>query len=157
VINNDKEKLKAFEDNPAYSFFKKNTGKIEVNIDGDIQLVFFIIQPKCQYLTEETKNKFLSNVERETQQDKIMGLLKAIPGLIDEMDHLEQMKSKIIKLPPRVVLLVRDISTLIGFGIASVIIYRFQYVKVLRDDGSYDYMATMPYLSNQIVLILGYL
>ena len=36
-----------FQDDPnyknCYAFYKKNTGKIEVNINGDIQLVFFRI------------------------------------------------------------------------------------------------------------------
>ena len=123
MIPRDKEKLESFESNPAYSFFKQNTGKIEVNIDGDIQLVFFIIQPKCWYLTEETKNKFLNTVERETQQDKILGLISAIPGFIDEMDHLEDKKSHFIKLPPKIVLYIRDFSTMIGVGIAAIIIW----------------------------------
>lgn len=32
------------------------------------------------------------NVERETQQDKILGLLASIPSFIDEMEHLDAMK-----------------------------------------------------------------
>ena len=43
----------------CYAFYKKNTGKIEVNINGDIQLVFFMIQPVCWFLTEITKIKFV--------------------------------------------------------------------------------------------------
>lgn len=45
----------------------------------------------------------MGTVERETQQDKILGILQAVPSFIDEMDHLEEMKRKIIKLPPVVV------------------------------------------------------
>ena len=36
AIQRDKEKLQNFENNAAYSFFKTNTGKIEVNIDGEL-------------------------------------------------------------------------------------------------------------------------
>ena len=75
VITPVADRLAEFEDNIAYRFFKKNTGMIEVFIDGDIQIVFFIIQPKCRLLTPDTKLKFEWSVERETQQDKIKGLL----------------------------------------------------------------------------------
>lgn len=127
VIQRDRERLIKFENNNAYSFFKKNTGKIEVNIEGDIQIVFFIIQPKCRYLTPLTKQKFLQTVERETQQDKILGLLQAIPGFIDEMDHLEEMTQRIIKLPPYIVIKIRDLSTVLAVAIAFVIVWQYRY------------------------------
>ena len=123
VIQRDRERLINFENNVAYSFFKRNTGRIEVNIEGDIQIVFFIIQPKCRFLTEITKNKFLQSVERETQQDKIMGILEAVPGFIDEMDHLEEMTRRLIKLPPIVVFKIRDLSTFLAVGIAFIIVW----------------------------------
>ena len=123
MIQRDRERLINFENNVAYSFFKRNTGRIEVNIEGDIQIVFFIIQPKCRFLTEITKNKFLQSVERETQQDKIMGILEAVPGFIDEMDHLEEMTRRLIKLPPIVVFKIRDLSTFLAVGIAFIIVW----------------------------------
>ena len=36
VIQRDRERLINFENNVAYSFFKRNMGRIEVNIEGDI-------------------------------------------------------------------------------------------------------------------------
>ena len=123
MIQRDRERLINFENNIAYSFFKTNTGRIEVNIEGDIQIVFFIIQPKCRFLTEITKNKFLQAVERETQQDKIMGILEAVPGFIDEMDHLEDMTRRVIKLPPVIVFKIRDLSTFLAVAIAFIIVW----------------------------------
>ena len=75
VIENDKKKLENFEATESYKFYKKNSGKIEVNIDGDIQLVFFIIQPKCWFLTAKSKAIFEETVNRSSQQDKILGLI----------------------------------------------------------------------------------
>ena len=43
VIEKDKEKLKKFESTDSYIFYKRNSGKIEVNILENIQLVFFVI------------------------------------------------------------------------------------------------------------------
>ena len=63
VVDNVKNELQKLKKDPeyinCYEFYTKNTGKIEVNINGDIQLVFFRIQPKCWFLTEISKNKFL--------------------------------------------------------------------------------------------------
>ena len=123
VIQRDRQRLVNFGNNIAYSFFKKNTGKIEVNIEGDIQIVFFIIQPKRRYLTILTKNKFLQTVERETQGDKILGILQAVPSFIDEMDHLEEMTRRILKLPPYIVLKIRDLSTILAVVHPSYIHY----------------------------------
>ena len=136
MITKDRERLVNFEKNIAYSFFKKNTGKIEVYVSGDIQIVFFIIQPKCRFLTQLTKDKFLLTVERETQQDKIFGILQAVPGFIDEMEHLEEMSNRIIKLPPYIVTKIRDLSTILGVAIAFVIVWQYRYEKVLRPDGA---------------------
>ena len=139
MIQRDRERLARFENNAAYSFFKKNMGRIEIQMDGDLQIVFFIIQPKCRFLTPLTKQKFLQKVERETQQDKILGLLQAVPGFIDEMDHLEEMTRRIIKLPPAVVMKIRDLSTALAVAIAFVIVWQYKYDKVLRPDGAYFY------------------
>jgi hypothetical protein len=49
-------------------------------------------------------------------------MLEAIPGFIDEMDHLEDQTQRIIKLPPIVVLKIRDLSTALSVAIAFIII-----------------------------------
>ena len=36
VIEKDKEKLKKFENNDSYLFYKRNSGKIEVNVNENI-------------------------------------------------------------------------------------------------------------------------
>ena len=95
VIERVKESLALIQTNEAYKnfyrFYKFNTGKIEVNIEGDIQLVFFRIQPKCWFLTDITQKKFIDNVPRETQSEKCQGLLTSVPGIIEEMEHIENM------------------------------------------------------------------
>ena len=114
-----------------------------------------MIQPKCRFLTEVTKNKFLQSVERETQQDKILGLLQAVPGFIDEMDHLEEMTGRIIKLPPTVVLKIRDVSTVLAVAIAFVIVWQYRYEKVLRPDGAYDYQPYIPPYYQLVMKVFG--
>ena len=58
VLDRDKEKLKKFENSDPYAFYKRNSGKIEVSINGEIQLVFFPIQPKCWFLNKKSQFTF---------------------------------------------------------------------------------------------------
>ena len=119
--------------------------------------MFFIIQPKCRFLTDITKQKFLQAVERETQQDKIMGILEAVPGFIDEMDHLEEMTHRIIKLPPFIVFKIRDMSTFLAVAIAFIIVWQYRYEKVLRPDGAYFYEPYIPPYYEFLMKVFGYL
>ena len=72
------------------------------------------------------------------------------------MDHMEEMGRKIVKLPPKIVYLIRDLSTYIAVGIAFIIVWQYRYDKVLRPDGAYDYMPYIPPYYDFIITILGY-
>lgn len=56
------------EDSDAFRYFKSHTGQIEIvmNYGQEMQLtrVLFPIPEICQYLREETKQRFLWNVKR---------------------------------------------------------------------------------------------
>ena len=67
-------------------------------------------------------------------------MLDAIPGFIDEMDHLEDMTNRIIKLPPIIVLKIRDLSTALSVAIAFIIISQYRYEKVLNPSGTGSYL-----------------
>ena len=82
-----------------------------------------------------------------------------MPGFIDEMDHLEEMTRRIIKLPPALVIKIRDVSTVLGVAIAFIIVWQYKYEKVLRPDGNgdYNYMPYIPPYYEFIIKILGYM
>lgn len=56
------------ENNDAFKYFQSHTGQIEIVIDYGLEKqltrVLFPIPEVCQYLREETKQKFLWNVNR---------------------------------------------------------------------------------------------
>jgi len=130
---------------PAYKFFKHNTGNIEVSIDNEIQRLYFQIQPVCSFLTHQTKDKFLRNVDRESGQHKILGLLAHIPSFVEEMEHIEKMSHEKIKITPEFLLYLRDVSTLLAVGIGAIILFNYDYMKVPVEDGSYDYAPTIEW------------
>jgi hypothetical protein len=57
-----------FENNQAFNYFKSRTGKIEIVMDygqeKQLTRVLFPIPEICQYLREETKQRFLWNAKR---------------------------------------------------------------------------------------------
>lgn len=66
VIVEDRSKLVKFLDCQFFQFFVMNSGNIEVNTPFDVLRIYFPLQPKCQYLTDKTKEYFLRTVERES-------------------------------------------------------------------------------------------
>ena len=95
-------------------------------------------------MTDITKNKFVENVPRETQAEKINALIAGLDGFQDEMVHIEKMKKQKIKLSPELVTKVRDFSTGIAVAIAIIILTYYEYKTVPRDDGAYDYKPYIP-------------
>jgi hypothetical protein len=91
VLPEDREKLERFKEFPYYQFFQMNNGVIEITTPFDILRIFFPMQPVCRFLTANTMKKFLLNVERESNQHKLMGLCGQVPSFIEEMEHLEIM------------------------------------------------------------------
>ena len=71
-------------------------------------------------------------------------MLEGAAGFLEEMEHLEKMKKRKIKLPPEVVTNVRDFSTLLAVLIALIILVYYKYELVPRDDGAYDYRPYIP-------------
>jgi hypothetical protein len=57
-----------YENNQAFAYFQRNTGKIEVVMDygqeKQLSSVLFPIPEVCKYLRRQTKERFLWNVKR---------------------------------------------------------------------------------------------
>lgn len=84
----------------AMEFLRQNTARIEVAVDGKLQRVYFPIRPVCDFISDRTKTRLMVEVDRESQQTKVKGLLEAAPNLIDEMRHVESLQSATIQITP---------------------------------------------------------
>lgn len=49
--------------------------------------IFFPFHPFFNLLSEQTKNELLYTVKRETQREKLLGMLEKTPILFYELDH----------------------------------------------------------------------
>jgi len=98
--------------------------------------VYFPVRPACHYISEESKKALMLGVNRESQANKVEGLMTAAPDLIDEMIHNEGLgRSKFAITPERLAML-KDFSTLLSVLMNVILIaflerrnhYREQYI-----------------------------
>ncbi|ORX85369.1 hypothetical protein K493DRAFT_341790 [Basidiobolus meristosporus CBS 931.73] len=86
-----KEQQYRFQNEPAFIFFKRNTGQIEILRElspGDKRVVpvLFPIPEVCRYLREDTKEHFLWNVKRDSADAKIEDFVTKSEDIIYEIE-----------------------------------------------------------------------
>ena len=94
----------------AISFFKANTTSIEIILNDEIQKIYFPIDPKTRFLSLETKEKLINEVNRGSHNQKISDLLDAADGLFDEMEHSAYINSLKFNVTTERFTLVRNIA-----------------------------------------------
>ncbi|KAI9249172.1 hypothetical protein BDA99DRAFT_575816 [Phascolomyces articulosus] len=77
--------------NRAFEFFQSHTGKIEVvmdyNQEKQLSRVLFPIPEVCKYLREDTKQRFLWNVKRDSPSAKIEHFVQLSSNIIYEIEN----------------------------------------------------------------------
>jgi len=106
----------------AYEFFQSRTCRIEVLVDDDLQHVYFAKRPVCDHLTTETRDKFMNSVNRDSANQKLMGLINTSSDLIDEMRHVEKISKKTFQITPQRLAKIRDISFMLSLLINIVML-----------------------------------
>ena len=97
------------------------------------------------------------NVDRTSPQQKILGLLKVVPDLIDEMDHVEVLSRQQIQVTPDRLNFLRDCSTLLAVGISVIIVTFYKYDSIVYSDGSLDIGPTIAETPGFAIIVLGYI
>jgi hypothetical protein len=60
----------------------------------------------------------MNDINRESQQTKVAGLMEETPFLIDEMRHNESLQSATIKITPQLMAQLKDFSNFVGLIIS---------------------------------------
>ena len=58
-----------------------------MSVGGHLQRVYFPISPVCNMISRAVRKSVMLSIGRESQQQKVEGLMGVIPGLIDEMEQ----------------------------------------------------------------------
>lgn len=78
----------------ALMFYGSHTAQIEVNrSDRNLEQIVFPIPEICEYLTEETKFKVLTNAERDDQGSKVADFFNKSEDLFNEMKWQKKLRS----------------------------------------------------------------
>ena len=126
----------------AYDFIRFHTAKIEINVNGNLQSVYFPRRPACHFISDESKKSLMESVNRESQSNKVEGLMNAAPDLIDEMMHNEELSRSKFAITPERLALLKDFSTLLSVLMNLILIvfvkrtnnYREVYVPQFASD-----------------------
>lgn len=86
----------------------------------------------------------MNDIDRESQQTKVAGLMDATPDLIDEMRHNESLQAATLKITPSLMAQLKDFSNGVGLLISLAQLFFLQRVNNYRD----------PYVPQYISLII---
>lgn len=121
-----------------------------------MQRVYFPIKPVCRYLQKQTRTTLMISIDRTSPQQKIIGMLKAIPEIVDEMEHIEMLSKSSIEITPTRLNALRDVSTIIALAVCILMLIFYEYNIELTDDGNALLGPTAPTDIKEVIKILGY-
>ena len=88
------------------------------------------------------------SIDRESQQQKVGGLMGHIPGLIDEMEQNYKLQNARIKITPKLMMDLKDFSTIVGAMISTIQLFAVTRIDHYRE-------RYVPDIIEKIITILG--
>ena len=95
ALKNESNKKIAEEDLVCYKFLRNVTCCVEIKRNNDSTDIFYFHKmSKCGFLSENSRNTFLKDVDRTSVETKLAGLYDEMDYFITEMDHNQKVFSK---------------------------------------------------------------
>jgi len=99
----------------AEYYYDKYIGQIElVNNKGDLQRTYFPVMKKTKYLSSVTKSKFLDEVNRESANEKLFGLINMEFLFTNEMEHFLELRKSGLVFSLTYFSLLRDLNLIVS-------------------------------------------
>ena len=124
--------------NQAIEFFNSNVVSMEIFFHEKLHRVFFPIEPACRNLSKESRMKLMSEVKRDSPNEKIMGLLSSSSDLFNEMEHMTYLKTWRLSFTAARLSFFRDLSTLLALFLNILMLATF-YRKIDTDKDQTDF------------------
>ena len=125
-------------------------GRIEIAASNNLQRIYFPIRPVCHFMSPGAKTYLMNNVDRESQATKVTGLMQAVPDLIDEMNHNEELSRAFLQITPNRLMLLKDFSTMVGLMINFVYLTfakrKYHYRELDIDSWVVDTIEILGYI-----------
>ena len=143
VYRRDIGKMKG-EQLDAYTFFKVNSGEIELVFGGELQRVYFMIHPACNYLPVEYQEGLMNSVRRDNSNEKLSDFVAQAERYYDLMDHTFDLEKKYYTRLDYLYY-VRDSALLVAILINGYIFASFE-IEVKSNEVSNDKDSYSPIL-----------
>ena len=149
--------------NSTFKFFDVHTGKIEVVFNGNIFRVYFSLPPEFRGLTDEIKEEFHMNADRDTDQTKLKYLINKADSIIEQISHEHDLlnamqNNRIVHLIASKVYIWRDIAFTLTIALNILVLLSFSnYNEMDRMWGPslFNFNYNEPHLdSNTTILII---
>ena len=92
----------------------------------------------------------MTDVDRESQATKVKGLMEAVPDLIDEMTHNEELSQAWLEITPARLTALKDFSTVVGMVINILYLCfakrKYHYKELDIDDWVLDSIQYLGYV-----------
>ena len=136
----------------AYDFFKFHTGRIEVNVNDELERTYFPIRPVCKYMTAKRKADFILSANRESPSEKVRSLMESARTIIIEMKHEAKIDTSKFMIGPKAVGYIRDLWLLIAITINILMLV---YLKL--DESQYYQKIIIDSKVNTSITVLNYI
>ena len=83
-------------------------------------------------------------------------MLRAIPEIVDEMEHIEMLSKSTIEITPTKLNALRDISTVIALAVCILMVIFYEYNIEFNDKGDALLGPTAPSYIKETIKIRGY-
>lgn len=130
----------------AFTFFKLNTGEIELVFGGELQRVYFMVHPACNYLIEKYKRDLMRKVRRDNSNQKLSDFLEEKDRYFDLMDHTFNLEKK-YKIRLSYLQTVRDCALLVATMI-NFYIFSFFQLRAVKSIPENDTREFYPFILN---------
>ncbi|CAD8193240.1 unnamed protein product [Paramecium pentaurelia] len=127
-----------FESNPTLKDIQtmclNNLRKIEIFYENEYQMVFFPAHPVFQFLSDETRDKIMFKIPRDTQRKKLISLLEEMEMIFSEISYNFSLQNWILPITHKTIQLLINISQLLSLIINIFMI--FAYAVMIKDKQS---------------------
>lgn len=142
-----------------YRFFQLNLKQIEIHYEGDMQMVFFPYHPVFKFLSEETKDKIMDTISRDTQREKLIGLQKLFETIKSEIEYNFFLNAQTIPITHKTIARLTNLAQTISL-LVNVFLVHAVVVVIKDQQSSYvieDYKQHVLQLLGTIQLLVSLL
>lgn len=123
---------------------------IEIVYQEKPQLIFFPSHPLFEFLSDQTKDKIMFTIDRETQREKIIGLLDIQKSIFNEIEYNHKLNQLTIPVTHKTILILRKIAATLSIMVNALMILFYNITvknKIVRYYAEFEEEVILSMLS----------